>query len=598
MNNLEGRSDRTGPVPREAPDFAAGPRHLAETPETPAGAGGSPPAGCDGPAATEALHALHELRVHQIELAAQNEELLRAHSELELERARFLHLYDLAPVGYCTLSAEGMIIQCNLAAAALLGSERSALCRRAFIELVRKDHRECYSRQRRQMFRTGRPFECELPMVKADGTLFWARLTAAPEWPGPAGWDQPTPGAHVSTIVLADISERKRQEEEKARVQARNLETLRVLAGGIAHDFNNLLAAIVGNASLGSLKAEPDGEAAPLFLAIESAAMRAAGLTRQLSAYAGTGNAVTAEMDLNITAMEILHSYSASGPAGVRFQCELADRLPFVRADASHILQALDGLVANAIEALAEAGEGLITIRTRAEALDSAALESGFWALAAQPGRYATLEVTDSGPGMAPETMARAIEPFFTTRFLGRGLGLAAVAGILRSHGGGLRVQSLRGHGTTFKVFLPALQGPRSGRCLESLPVWHGEGRLLVVDDDRTARALARRMGENLGLSVIETPGGPGAVELYRHHHGELAAVLLGLGRPRAGARRTFRALRKVDGRVPVILGSWNGVQGLDEHFGGIEGVLTKPYRAAEFQNLVRRTLVKRDMNP
>ncbi|MDR3673241.1 MAG: ATP-binding protein [Holophaga sp.] len=243
--------------------------------------------------------------------------------------------------------------------------------------------------------------------------------------------------------------------------EAQKLETLGVLAGGVAHDFNNLLTTIMGNAELGTLAAEPHSQVAGCFEAISKAVTRAADLTRQLLAYSGKGRYRVAELDLGIQVQEAAQILAVSMPRQVTLRLDLAPGLPLVLGESTQVFQILMNLVGNAADASALNAEGRITLRTAGERIDAAAAKAGPWVLAPAPGNYVVLEVADDGAGMTAEVAARAFEPFFTTKFSGRGLGLAAVLGILRSHGGGLRVRSAPGEGSAFTLYLPALEGPR-----------------------------------------------------------------------------------------------------------------------------------------
>jgi PAS domain S-box-containing protein len=406
-----------------------------------------------------AQQTLHELRVNQIELEMQNEELRRSYEELAQSRARYFDLYEHAPVGYCTVSAEGRILEANLTACTLLGADRSSLVGQLFTRFLFKLDQDIYYLHRHQLLGQGCAQPCDLRMVKMDDTAIWVRLTtttAPAPWTSPA--DQP-----ALRIVLGDIGERKRLEVENAKLaatlqEARKLETLGVLAGGVAHDFNNLLTTILGNANLGALAARPDGELATCFGAIEKAAMRAADLTRQMLAYAGKGKLLVTEVDLGILVQEIILLLAVTIPSRVSLQCDLAEHLPLVKGDTTQLFQIVMNLVTNAAEAFGADAGGRITVRTRTETVDQAGTDTGSWALPMSPGQYVTVEVSDSGAGMTPEVEARAFDPFFSTKFTGRGLGLAAVIGTLRSHGGGLMVRSQSGQGSSFKIYLPVLQ--------------------------------------------------------------------------------------------------------------------------------------------
>jgi len=274
--------------------------------------------------------------------------------------------------------------------------------------------------------------------------------------------------ATVEASKLREIAEEATGQVSKmAKLEAhlqeiQKLETLGTLAGGVAHDFNNLLAAIVGNANMGSMVVKTDGDPSPHFEAIEKAAMRASDLTRQLLAYAGKARIEMTEVDLGIVIKEIILLLQISIPSNVALHCDLADQLPLVKGDATQLFQVLMNLITNAGEANLPGVPGSITIRTREEILTETFTGTDKSALHLAPGPYATLEVKDTGTGMPAEVLARVFEPFFTTKFIGRGLGLAAAMGIIRSHGGGIKVESEPGEGSSFKVFLPAINMPGS----------------------------------------------------------------------------------------------------------------------------------------
>jgi len=262
--------------------------------------------------------------------------------------------------------------------------------------------------------------------------------------------------------AAARVAETARQ--ETLQLESRQLETLAVLAGGVAHDFNNLLTAIMGNADLGCLAVQEREDPTPYLQAITKAALRAADLTRQLLAYAGKGKYLTTEVDLNMLVHELVQIGSPARPARVDLQCDLGEPLPQVSGDATQLFQVIMNLVTNAVEACPQDRDARVTVRTRAERLDPADLAASTWVLATAVGPCATLEVTDTGSGIRPEILGRIFEPFFSTKFTGRGLGLAALMGVLRGQGGGLQVRSRPGHGSSFKLFLPALPAP-AGPC-------------------------------------------------------------------------------------------------------------------------------------
>jgi len=536
---------------------------------------------------------LHELHVHQIQLEMQNEELRRVQEDLAAERLRYFDLYDLAPVGYCMLSREGLVLEANLTIVNLLGLTRAGLLKQPLSRFIFHEDQDAYYLHRKKFLETGEAYACDLRMLKKDGSVFWANLTSA------ATRDSSLHQASLPVIrmVVSDITERKRAEDEKASLadqlqQAQKLETIGILAGGVAHDFNNLLTTILGNANLGTLSVEPDSKVAPFFVAIEKASLRAAALTRQLLAYAGKGQHVLAEVDLGIVVKEVVQLLSVSIPKLVSLRCDFADCLPSIKGDGSQIFQILMNLITNASEAFGEGERGLISIKTRAESIDDGAVASGGWVLPLNPGRYVTVEVVDTGMGMAAEVLAQIFDPFFTTKFTGRGLGLAAVIGILGRHGGTLSVRSQPGQGSTFKLFLPATEGVWSASASTIQPVWRGEGQFLVVDDEAEVRGIARKMAECLGFSVLEAQDGLQALDLFRLHHGKLAIVLLDLDMPRMGGWEAFREMRNIDSSVPLVLSSGHGVSDEGIIDKGWAGILRKPYLFNDFQLAIQQILI------
>lgn len=536
-----------------------------------------------------------ELSVHQIELDMQNEELWRLEAEHEASLARAIDLYDSAPAGCCTL-ADGVIRDANLAVADLLGIPRGALPGLPITRFIHGEDQHAYGLFLDRLAEGDAIQDCELRMVRMDGTVFWARVLARARRAPPPGAGSAAGDASVQHLVLSDITARRRGEEVKARLegllrQTEKAKAIGTLACGIAHDFNNLLATIVGNANLTLMTIEPDSKVGSYMAAIEKAAMRAAKLTHQMLAYAGQGKTACAELDLNLVLRESLHFIQGAIPAQVDLHAVLCDRLPFVLADPTQIAESVVNLLTNALEAMPPDPGHRLIVRTRAECLDQAAIDGSSWALPVAPGHFATLEVTDEGPGMPPEVVTRLFEPFFSTKFMGRGLGLAEVIGVVRDHGGGIQVQTEVGKGSSFKILLPAMRTPRTIHPGAAMPTWRGQGSILVVEHDEEERKKVRRMAEELGFTVLEATEGMEAVEVFCHRHGDLALVLLDLSLPKLDGRVAFRAIHEIDSSIPVVLGHPHGVEekGIPEE--AQAGVLGKPYRLAEFRGVLQRTL-------
>lgn len=392
---------------------------------------------------------LHDLRVHQIELEMQNEELRSAQIELDASRARYFDLYELAPVGYCTVSEKGLILEANLTAATLLSVSRDALVKQAIFRFILPEDQDIFYRHRKQLLETGEPQKFELRMLGAKGAPFWVQLDAT------AAQDES--GAPVSRVVLVDVSERKRAEEDRRKLQmqlirAQQMESVGRLAGGVAHDFNNMLGVIIGNAELAMERVTSDDPLHDALRAILNAAGRCAAVTRQLLGYARKQMIMPEEIDLNTTIegmLQILRRF-----VGERIDvCWVpAANVWSVRVDPLQIDQILVNLCSNAREAIDDVGK--ITIETGAVTFDENYCSSyeGF-----VPGDYVFLAVSNDGCGMERQTLDNLFEPFFTTSDVGKGtgLGLATTYGIVQQNGGFMSVSSEPGEGTTFRIYLP-----------------------------------------------------------------------------------------------------------------------------------------------
>jgi PAS domain S-box-containing protein len=394
--------------------------------------------------------------------------------------------------------------------------------------------------------------------------------------------------------VSIDVTERRAAEETLRR--AAKEESLTVLAGGVAHDFNNLLAAILGHASL-ALKQLPAGSTARRHVEKAAAAVeRASDLTRQMLAYSGRGHFVVQPTDFNALVRENLPLLEVALPKNVRLEAVLDPHLPPVEADVGQIQQVLMNLVINAAEAIGEHG-GRVTVATGTR--DVGPLDSALWQSSGHPlapGRYVSLEVRDDGPGMDPGTVDRIFEPFFTTKFTGRGLGLAAVLGVVRGHRGALSVDSAPGRGTVFRLLFAPGRGEAEGEVAGlAIPLRTEPVTLLLVDDEEVVRDMVSEVLASEGVNVLCAPDGARGVEIFRERSDEIDVVLLDLSMPGLSGEQTYARLHELDPGVKVILSS-----GYDHHeatrrfgAGGLTGFIQKPYRpqqlAAEIDRCLRR---------
>ncbi|MDJ0865373.1 MAG: ATP-binding protein [Myxococcota bacterium] len=300
-------------------------------------------------------------------------------------------------------------------------------------------------------------------------------------------------------------------------------------AGGIAHDFNNLLTSILGNSDLALTELSRESPGRDEIRQVRLAATRAADLTRQMLVYSGTRALATVVLDLSRLVDEMVHLLEASISKRAELRCEFAAQPVWIEGDPTQIRQIVMNLITNASDALGE-GAGQIAIRTGERHFDAEALSTAYVDETPGPGVLAFLEVTDTGCGMSPSERLRVFDPFFTTKFQGRGLGLAAVLGIVRSHRGAIWVDSDVAEGSSFLVVFPVAEHDARGAdaAIETREgAWRGAGTVLVVDDEEAIRRLATRVLGRLGFQVRTAVDGAEAVASFRQHGDEIAAVLL-----------------------------------------------------------------------
>ncbi|HEX5692036.1 MAG TPA: PAS domain S-box protein, partial [Roseiflexaceae bacterium] len=437
-----------------------------------------------------------------------------------------------------------------------------------------------------------RALDVEYRMLARDGRVVWIHNTAS-RILELADWSP------FSIGIMFDISARKQAEEQQQLLDAKlhqtqKLESLGILAGGIAHDFNNLLTGILGYADLALLELSPRSPARDLIEAAMNGTRRAAELTAQMLAYSGKGRFVVEPLDLSalIEGMTRLLDISISKKCVLKY--DLVTDLPSIMADATQMRQVIMNLVINASEAIGERS-GLISIATGAMHCDHAYLYETYLDEDLPEGLYVYMEVADNGAGMSEETRARIFEPFFTTKFTGRGLGLAAVLGIVRGHKGALKIYSEPGRGTTFKALFPATELPAAASedSRSHATEWRGSGTVLVVDDEETVRGLVRRMLERMGFTVLTAADGREAVELFRANAAHIRLVLLDMTMPHMDGEETFRELRRIRGNPITILSSGYNEQTATSRFAGkgLAAFIQKPYHFEELRAIVRKAL-------
>jgi len=403
----------------------------------------------------------------------------------------------------------------------------------------------------------------------------------------------------VRDITRQVLAEEQRQAMEEKMVHVQRLESLGVLAGGIAHDFNNILASIMGNAELAELNS---GDGLPVQKELHNiltGSVRAADLCKQMLAYSGQGAFLKSDVNMSALVDEALQLIDISIPKNISLTLALSNVLPLVHADKTQMHQIIMNLVSNAAESIGDEKQGRISIITSLIQAGSKELASRYIEEERQPGSYVLLEVMDNGCGMDEATMDKIFDPFFTTKFTGRGLGMSALLGIVRSHGGAIQLDSKPGQGADFRILLPLSHGAGEAIVEHSIePVLkHDVVRtVLVIDDEMTVRAVVERLLDKLGCKVMLAGDGERGVELCQQYRQEIDVVLLDLTMPGMGGIEAMHALRKLDASLPVFICSGYSHEGVVGKFGNMQpsGFLQKPFSLKALSDMLNSIAVRK----
>jgi two-component system cell cycle sensor histidine kinase/response regulator CckA len=400
-----------------------------------------------------------------------------------------------------------------------------------------------------------------------------------------------------------DRRERKRAEEkttaaEKAlwesEARMQKLESLRALAGGIAHDLNNLMVAVDANAGLALKALPPDSPARDLIEGIEKAVAKVSTFSKQIMSFTGKFEAIKEPVDLNEMVEDTSHFLLASISKDASLEFHLSDGLPTIMADPQNIQQVVMNLILNASDAL-EKSKGRIEVCTGKLHAERPYLDSLHLGKDLAEGEYLFIEVSDTGCGMDEETKGRVFDPFYTTKFTGRGLGLSAVFGIVKGHGGAIGLKSGRGRGTTFKVLFPIQGEPLAAGVEKQEPadVWSGRGTILVVDDDESVRMLTRKVLETAGYSVLTAPDGRQGIEAVSQNGESISLVLIDLIMPQMRGDEAAKEMRNLkDGIKILFLSGYNDLQVSGVHGGPDKGeIMMKPYKVTKLLEKIQEVL-------
>lgn len=511
------------------------------------------------------------------------EDLLEERTRQLRERERqYAQLYENANDIIYTHDLSGRFTGLNRAAERIIGYTRSEARTMSLGQVIAPEYLGLHHEMMERNVRGEISKEVyELEVITKDGCRVLLEVSS-----GPIYRDGEVTGVQG---IARDVSERKRLEMQLRHAQ--KMEAIGTLAGGVAHDFNNLLTPILGYTSLLKLRTQPSDDVYQIAQIVEGAAERCAELANRLLGFARRGKHLDVPVDIHSSVREVIKLLSRTIDKRVTITEHLPDRESVVLGDPNQIQQVLLNLAVNARDAMPRGGN--LCFESTVVTLDEHYCRSHE---GATPGRYVMLSVTDTGVGIPQEIRGRIFEPFFTTKEPGKGsgMGLAMVYGIVKNHGGTIRVYSEEGFGTSFKIYLPlateAMPAPSPAEQAQPTP---GHGRILLVDDEEVVRATSAELLRHMGYDVVTASDGQEAVEYYRQFGCRIDLVIVDLIMPRLGGGDCFGALKALNPNVKAILSTGYGLndtvqQLLDE---GMAGFLQKPYQIRELSEVIARVL-------
>jgi PAS domain S-box-containing protein len=515
----------------------------------------------------------------------------QAQIDLELSRDRYVDLYDFAPVGYLTLSAECTIEQLNLTGADMLGAARERLSNARFPTFVAPEDTERWYEHFLHALLHGTTQRLELVLQRTGGERFHAQLDCMRVAAKNA--------APMVRVAMTDISDRKEAEADMHKFEAQlrhvqKMESVGTLAGGIAHDFNNILGAILGNVALARQEVGKGHPATPHLEEIHKASVRARNLVRQILTFSRREPQALLTQPLHPIVEETHQLLRATLPARVDIELSLTEIALHVQADATQVQQVLMNLCTNAWHALKD-GVGRIHIGLDAVSLDEPTAQR-LGGLSSGP--YAHLWVEDTGVGMDAATRERIFEPFFTTKPVGQGtgLGLSVVHGILSAHRGAISVDSEPGQGSTFHLYFPAVDhrppAAASGAVMPEPMHGHGE-HVLYVDDDETMVVMVERLLERSGYRVSSFHDAIAAIAAVRENPGSFDFVVTDFNMPECSGLDVANELHNIRPGLPVVISSGYITEELrgQARDAGVLGLIEKQNTFEELGRLVGHIL-------
>ena len=509
----------------------------------------------------------------------------QAERALRDSEERFRRMVEIAGEGIWIVDTTGRTSFVNNRMEAILGYSKDEMLGRLCFDFLEPEERD-RARRDFEKSKTHDLGPVEYRFCHKDGSVVWLDIT------GTAMFDDT--GRLTGTLAMCtDVTERKTNEQRLRQTQ--RLESLGILAGGVAHDFNNLLTGIMGNASLVLEAMPPNSRPRAMLQDVISAGERAAELTRKLLTYAGRDQGKLQPVDVAAAASGLIPLLTASIPKMVQVSLELEKDVPLVQADPGQLQQVMMNLVINAAESIPEHTAGEVKVGVGRHMLQPEDYRDAVVPIANGNREYVSFTVSDNGTGMDAVTQARIFDPFFSTKFHGRGLGLSAVLGIVKAHNGTLTLRTAPEKGSAFTVLLPANpDAKRVENPMPSLPAPSatGVGTILFVDDEPGLRMVAQQALEQHGYGVLLAENGQQAIDVLASHP-EVRAVVLDLAMPVMNGDTAGARMHSLRPDVPLILSSGYSEKDALERVGKdlVVGFLEKPYQAGGLVKKVEEVL-------